>query len=186
MGRTLAACALPALIVAVAWLRIEDPRLVGEALAVAALAVAAALPPRGWQRALAAVAATAGGARIALGADVWELLPFRDERVPAPAAEEARRGVESFYEVLLPFEPARNPEMHALVLVAVFGFVLVVSLLVAARRPVGAVAATIAGAGWPATLIGTDAVAIGALTLAAALSIPLVLRVRSARSSRPG
>ena len=45
MGRTLAACALPALVVSVAWLRIEDPRLVGTGLAVAALAVAAALRP---------------------------------------------------------------------------------------------------------------------------------------------
>jgi hypothetical protein len=48
MGRTLAACVLPALVLSAAWLRIEDPRLVGEGLAVAALAVAAALPPRAW------------------------------------------------------------------------------------------------------------------------------------------
>jgi transglutaminase-like putative cysteine protease len=186
MGRTLAACVLPALVVAAAWLRLEDPRLVGEGLAVAALAAAAALPPRGWQRALAAAVALAGAAQIAFGAQAWELLPFRDERVLAPLAEEAGRGVESFYEVLLPFEPGRQPTMHALVLAAIFGFVLVTALLVAARRPTAALAATIAGAGWPATLIGTEAVAIGAVTLAAALSIPLVLRVRSLRSLAVG
>lgn len=186
MGRTLAACALPALVVAAAWLRLEDPRFVGEGLAVAALAVAAALPRRAWQRGLAAVLAAAGAARIAFGAHAWELLPFRDERVLGPVADEARRGVESFYEVLLPFEPGRQPAMHALVLAAIFGFVLVTALLVAARRPTAALAATIAGAGWPATLMGSDAVAIGAVTLAAALSIPLVLRVRSAHSLAVG
>jgi transglutaminase-like putative cysteine protease len=42
------------------------------------------------------------------------------------------------------------------------------------------------GAGWPATLVGGDAVALGALALAAALSIPLVLRVRSGRSLAVG
>jgi transglutaminase superfamily protein/transglutaminase TgpA-like protein len=186
MGRTLAACVLPALVVSAAWLRVEDPRLVGEGLAVAALAVAAALPPRAWQRALAAVVATAGAAQVAFGVHAWELLPFRDRQVLAPVGDRVRLGVESFYEVLLPFEPGRHPEMHALVLAAIFGFVLVTSQLVAARKPVGAVAATIAGAGWPATLIGTDAVAIGAVALAAALSIPLVLRVRSVRSLAAG
>ena len=186
MGRTLAACVLPALVLSAAWLRIEDPRLAGEGLAVAALAVAAALPPRAWQRALAAVVAVAGASQIAFGADAWELLPFRDERVLGPVAGDARRGVENFYEVLLPFEPGRHPQMHALVLAAIFGFVLVTALLIAARRPVAALAATVAGAGWPATLIGTDAVAMGALTLAAALSIPLVLRVRSVRSLAVG
>jgi len=186
MGRTLAACALPALVVAAAWLRLEDPRRVGEGMAVAAFAVAAALPPRAWHRALAAVLATAAAARIAFGVDAWELVPFRDERVLGPVADEARQGVESFYEVLLPFGPGRQPAMHALVLAAIFGFVLVMALLVAARRPTAALAATIAGAGWPATLIGADAVAIGAVTLAAALSIPLVLRVRSAHSLAVG
>jgi transglutaminase-like putative cysteine protease len=123
---------------------------------------------------------------IALGIEPWELLPFRDERVLAPAAASIRRGVADFYTVLLPLEPARNPEMHAVTLVAIFGFVLVISLLVASRRPVGAAAVTVFGAGWPATLVEGQAVAIGALALAAALSIPLLLRVRSAPSLLAG
>ena len=44
----------------------------------------------------------------------------------------------------------------------------------------------IAGAGWPATLVAGDTVALGALVLAAALSIPLVLRVRSGPSLLAG
>ncbi len=72
--------------------------------------------------------------------------------------------------------------MHGLVLAAIFGFTLAVGLLVAARRPVGAAAVTVAGVGWPATLMSGDAVAIGALALAAALSIPLILRARSGPS----
>ena len=72
--------------------------------------------------------------------------------------------------------------MHALLLVAVFGFVSAIALLVAVRRPLAAAAVTIAGAGWPATLLGGGAVATGALALAAALSIALVLRARSVRT----
>ena len=73
--------------------------------------------------------------------------------------------------------------MHALVLTAIFGFVLAVALLAASARPVAAAAVTVAGAGWPATLLGDEqTVAMGALALAAALSTPLILRVRSSGS----
>jgi len=180
MRRTLVAGALPALAISVAWLRIEDPRQVGQALAVVALAVGPALLPRGWQRGLAAVAAAAGVSWIAFREQPWEILPFRDERVLGPIADAAGYGIGDFYGVVLPFEPERNPEMHALVLAAIFGFVLAACLLVATRRPVGAAAVTVAGVGWPATLVGGQAVAVGALGLAGALSIPLILRVRSA------
>jgi len=182
MGRTLAACALPAFAVGASWLRLEEPPLTGEALAVVALALAPALVPRIWLRALAALAASLGAAWIAFGAEPWELLPFRDERFLAPLADATGHGLVDFYRVLLPLDPTRNPEMHALVLAAIFGFVLAVGLLVAASRPVAAAAVVVAGAGWPATLIEGETVALGALALAAALSIPLLLRVRSGPS----
>lgn len=182
LPRTFSACSLPAVAVCVSWLRVENPRVGGQALAVVALALAPALLTRAWQRGVAAVLATAGAAWIAFGAQPWELLPFRDERIVEPAAAAVRRGIDDFYGVFLPFDPSRNPEMHSLVVVAVFCFVLATSLLIAARRPVGAAAVTVAGAGWPATLANGQAVAIGALALAAALSIPLVLRVRSGPS----
>jgi transglutaminase-like putative cysteine protease len=180
--RTLAACALPALAVSLSWLRIEDPKRIGEALAVLGLALLPALPAQAWQRALAAVAAGLGAAWIAFGPEPWELLPFRDERVLVPVADAVGRGIGDFYLLLLPFEPARSPEMHALVLAAIFGFALASALLVAERRPVAAAGVTVAGVGWPATLVSAQSVAIGALALAAALSIPLILRARSGQA----
>ena len=182
MRRTFAACVLPALAISVSWLRIEEPRLAGEALLVVAIALVPALLPRSWQRALASAAAAACLAWIAFGAQPWEALPFRDERVGGPLANAAARGIGDFYRVILPFDPNGSPEMHTLVLVAIFGFILAAALLVAASRPVGAAAVTVAGAGWPATLVDGQAVAIGAVALAAALSIPLILRVRSGPS----
>jgi transglutaminase-like putative cysteine protease len=180
--RTLAACLLPALAVSVSWLRLEQPPRVGETLAVVALALAPALVPRRWLRGLAAVAATAGGAWVAFAIEPWELLPFRDQRVLAPLVEAANDGFGDFYRVVLPLDPTEHAEMHALVLAAIFGFVLASALLVAASRPVAAAAVAVAGAGWPSTLVGGNAVALGALALAAALSIPLLLRVRSGPS----
>ena len=179
-GRTLVACALPAFAVSVSWLRLESPPQIAEALVVVALALAPILVPSGWLRASAVAAAAFGAAWIAFGAEPWELLPYRDEHVLEPVASAVGQGVGDFYRVLLPLSPDANPEMHGLVLMAIFGFVLAVSLLAAASHPLGAAAVTVAGAGWSATLIDGETVALGALTLAAALSTPLILRVRSA------
>ncbi|HEX4746859.1 MAG TPA: transglutaminaseTgpA domain-containing protein [Gaiellaceae bacterium] len=186
MARTLAASLLPALVVAWAWLGLESPARVRDALAVATLALVPVLLRSGVARALGAVAAAGGAAWIAFGAQPWELLPWRDERVVAPLARDLAQGVADFYGVYLPFEPGSNPEMHSLVLAAIFGFVLAIGQLVAARRPLGAAAVTVAGVGWPATLLGTRAIAFGVLALVAALSIPLVLRASSARSILAG
>ena len=181
--RTLAACALPAVAISVAWLRIEQPRETREGLAVVALALAPALVSARWPRALLAAAGALLAAWIAFGAQPWELFPSRDERVLQPTAEAVGRGLADFYRVVLPFSPEGTPEMHALVLVAIFGFVLAVALLAASSRPVGAAAVTVVAAGWPATILGDGrAVALGALALAAALSTPLILRVRSGGS----
>ena len=60
------------------------------------------------------------------------------------------------------------------------------ALFVAARRPLGAAAVTVAGVGWPATLLGGQAIAAGAVALAAALAIPLILRATSVRTVLAG
>jgi hypothetical protein len=178
--RAFLACALPAFAVSVAWLRIEQPSRIGEAAAVVVLALAPAFVPAGRLRALTAAGGTLMALWIAFGAQPWELLPYRDEHVLGPTVEAAGRGLADFYRVVLPFSSEGNPEMHGLVLVAIFGFVLAVALLAASSRPVGAAAVTVAGAGWPATILGDEqTVALGALALAAALSTPLILRVRS-------
>ena len=186
MRRTLLAALLPALAIAFAWLSLEDPRNAGEGLAVAALAIVAALVRPGVMRVGVAVVAALVAAWIAFGVQPWELVPFRDERALAPALSEGARGIVDFYEVFLPFEPSVNPEMHSLVLCAIFGFAAAVALLVAARRPLPAAAVTVAGVGWPATLLGGTAIVAGTVALAAALAIPLVLRVTSARAALAG
>ena len=186
MARTLAAALLPTLVVAAAWLSLEEPRRVAAAAAVAVLALVPALVPGGARRLGAVAAVTLGAAWIVFAAQPWELLPFRDERILAPVAQDVARGIIDFYEVFLPFEPTPNREMHALVLSAIFGFTLAIGLLVASRRPLAAAAVTIAGVGWPATLLGGTAVGVGALALAAALSIPLVLRASAFRTAVAG
>jgi hypothetical protein len=165
--------------IAVSWLRLEEPRLAGDAVAIALLAVAPALAPRLWLRLAGAVVAAGAALWLALAIELWEALPFRDERVLAPLVDRVAVGLGDYYGVVLPFDPGRHAEMHALALAAVFGFVAVTALLVASRRVVAAAAATIAGVGWPATLLDDGAVAIGALALTAALAIPLVVRARS-------
>jgi len=150
-----------------------------EALAMVGLALAPVLVPPGRTRAVAVALGVLGAFWIAFGAEPWELLPYRDQHVLDPVASAAGEGIGDFYRVLLPLAPEANPEMHGLVLLAIFGFVLAISLLASASHPLGAAAVTVAGAGWAATLVGGQAVALGALALAAALSTPLILRVRS-------
>jgi transglutaminase-like putative cysteine protease len=182
VGRTLAASLLPALAIAVAWLSLEEPRFAREAAVIAALAIIPALVGGRTSRLAATAASALAAAWLAFGAQPWELLPFRDERVLSPLLEDIAQGVVDFYAVFLPFEPAKNVEMHTLVLCAIFGFTLATALLVAARRPIAAAAVTVAGVGWPATLLGGTAVAFGAIALAAGLAIPLILRARSVRT----
>jgi transglutaminase-like putative cysteine protease len=182
MVRTLVASGIAALAVCMAWLSLEDPRLVRDALAIVALAIGPALVRPGRARLVALVPSVLGAAWVSFGAQPWELLPLRDERVLAPALRDVGTGIVDFYDVFLPFVALRNPEMHMLVLCAIFGFTLAASLLVAARRPIGAAAVTVAGVGWPATLGGGNAIAFGTIALSAALAIPLALRVSSVKT----
>ncbi|HEU5206949.1 MAG TPA: transglutaminaseTgpA domain-containing protein [Gaiellaceae bacterium] len=186
MVRTLVASVVAALAVTAAWLSLEEPRAIREAIVVAALGLVPALLNSRRLRLLALVPASLGAAWVAFGAEPWELLPFRDERVLAPTLRDAGSGVVDFYEVFLPFVPLRNPEMHSLVLCAVFGFTVAAALLVATRRPIAAAAVTVAGVGWPATLSGGSAIAFGTVALVAALAIPLVLRASSLRALAAG
>ena len=186
MARTLVASIVAALAVTAAWLSLEEPRLLREALVVAALGMAPALVSSGRARLLVLVPASLGAAWVAFGAQPWELVPFRDEPVLGPMLHDIGTGVVDFYGVFLPFVPLRNPEMHSLVLCAVFGFTLAATLLVAVRRPLAAAAVTVAGVGWPATLSGGSAIAFGTAALVAGLAIPLILRASSLRALGAG
>jgi transglutaminase-like putative cysteine protease len=178
-ARTVAVSALPLVVVAVAWLRLEQP--VGSlwrVLAVLVLALAASVPSRRAFRAIGAVAAIVIAAQVAVGVD---LLPWRlnHPRSGFGLADSLStlgtrfgNGFRDFYGTHLPFDPRVHEAMNQLVLSGVFLFALGVALLVAARKPVLGALMLLLGAGWPATLLGPSrGVAMGAAILAAALVI---------------
>jgi transglutaminase-like putative cysteine protease len=176
-GRTIAVSAPALVVVAVAWLRLEQP--VGSlwrVLALLLLAVAAALPSGRWTRCIAAVVATVAAARVAVGVD---LVPWRLDR-PGSAfglshafsalGTRFGNGFDDFYSTHLPFDPRVHAAMHELVLSGIFVFALGLTLLVAARKPVAAALVLLVGAGWPATLLGPSrGIAMGAAILAGVL-----------------
>jgi transglutaminase-like putative cysteine protease len=178
-GRT-AAVSVPALVVvALAWLRLEQPDSPFWRIpALLALAVAAALPRHRWLRVAAAVAATVAAARIAVGVD---LVPWRlDEPGSGFGLTHALsvlgtrfgNGFDDFYGTHLPFDPRLHAAMNELVLAGIFVFALGIALLVAARKPVPAALVLLLGAGWPATLLGpSHGVAMGAVILGAVLVV---------------
>lgn len=171
--RTAAVSLAPTAVVAAVWLRLERPvDAVWEGVALVALAVAVAavrpLPARLAALLVAAILA----ARLAFG--LWPprhpLHLYGDYL--APLGSRFGQGFVDFYAVELPFDPAAHSEMRGLVLAALFGFVLLVTLAVATRRPVVGVLALLAGAGWPATLMGPSrALLTGTAILLAGLAM---------------
>ncbi|HWJ31940.1 MAG TPA: transglutaminaseTgpA domain-containing protein, partial [Gaiellaceae bacterium] len=92
------------------------------------------------------------------------------------------RGFLDFYDFRLPIEPSLNVRMHQVILIAIFAFVLLVALAVAARRAVPAVVAFLVGAGWPATLLaGGRELGRGVVILAVALALLAGLTERPSR-----
>ena len=174
---------VPALVIAQNWLRLERPeRDGGRALLLVLLAVAPALAPRLWQRVAllmgAAVAATAVAVRVSPAA-VFE--PHR--HYFGPLGSRVGNGVLDFYDVQLPFNPFFHPEMHAVVLVAAFGFSAALALTAASRRPLASVAILLVGATWPATLLPDHHDLLrGAVILAAALLLLAGFRADARRT----
>jgi len=178
-GRTIAV-SIPALVVvAVAWLRLEQP--VGSlwrVLALLALALAAALPRRRSLRVIGAVVAIVVAARVALGVD---LVPWRLDRPGSvfglsdslsALGTQISNGFSDFYSSTLPFDPRVHVAMNELVLAALFLFALGLALLVAERKPVATALLLLAAAGWPATLLGPSrGIAMGAAVLGALLVV---------------
>jgi protein-glutamine gamma-glutamyltransferase len=155
------------------WYRLEEPGTGGRLAHVLALAVAPALLPATRWRLAAVPLAFVPALAVA----------FDDSPFAAP--DHAEVGLRSFYDVALPFDPAARPEMHGLVLLAIFAFAAAVALAVAERRAIAATAAFVAGAGWPVTLVpGNATLGQGALILAGALVLLAAVRQRSL--ARPG
>jgi transglutaminase-like putative cysteine protease len=169
-ARTIGAMAPALVVVAIAWLRFEQPLApLWRPFALVVLALAAAAPRRRSLRVLGGVAATLIAARIAFGVD---LLPWRAASGFSTMGTQFSRGFSDFYDTHLPFDPAVHVAMAELVAAAIFGFSLVAALLAAERKTVAAAGVVLVGAGWPATLLGpSHAVLMGALILVAALVV---------------
>jgi transglutaminase-like putative cysteine protease len=163
---------VPVLAITVAWLRLEQPPEGGDGLAIAVLALTPALVSSLRRRLLLAVAATVFAVWVAVAA--------------APDRHFVGDGLRRFYEIGLPFDPAEHPEMHALTLLALFGFGLAVTLAATSGRVLLAAAIVVVGAGWPATLVdGRSPLAVGALILAAVLWLLVLSRPRARRWEWP-
>jgi transglutaminase-like putative cysteine protease len=107
--------------------------------------------------------------------------PFDARDFFGPALTSVRRGVLGFFDTRVPFEAAALPDMHALVLLGIFGFAVAVGIAIATRRTFLAVGVLAAGCGWPTTMLSLGATSnrdlvLGALILATALVLLVVLR----------
>ena len=173
MGRTAAVYSLPAVLIALCWLRLEETRAQGlDWLWIVVLALVPALAPKLWTRlALVAPAALVAG---------WVALdrPAIDDRPGffGPVLDRFYNGVGGYYDVTVPFSAVEHQRMHGVLLLAIFSFCVVLAQAIAARRPMPALLAVIAGAGWPAALYPSRSIALGAMILVAALWVLAGLR----------
>ena len=179
MLRTTLLFALPAALIVTSWLGVEEPAG-PHAIAIAALALLPALAAARWARTAAAVLAAALAVELAFGRWFLEARPRRDADFFGPLARDFEEGFLGFWDVGLPFSSVDEPLMHGVVLMAVFGFCLWLSLALAARRPLMAAAALVVGAAWPATLVTSGNELLRGAAIFAAL---LLILVGSARRS---
>ncbi|MEO5576551.1 MAG: hypothetical protein ABIR67_04325, partial [Gaiellaceae bacterium] len=178
MARTGVVYLLPAALIALGWLRLEEPRAKGaDWLWIVLLALVPALAPQLWLRLALVAPAALTAAWVALDT------PAIDDRPGffGPVLDRFANGVGGYYDVTVPFVAAEHQRMHGVLLLAIFGFCLVLAQSIAARRPLPALLAVIAGAGWPAALYPSRSIAYGAVILAAALWV-----LAGLRTTRPG
>jgi transglutaminase-like putative cysteine protease len=174
MLRTAVLSGIAALVIAVDWLRFEDPRAGGgRPFVLVVLAIAPALVRPWWARIVAAAVSVFFGACVA-----FSVGPLHAAAAPG----RFERGFLDFYDFRLPFDPQQNVRMHEVVLFAIFAFTLAVALCIAARRAVLAVIVFLVGAGWPATLLaGGNELGRGVFILAVALVLLAGLTERPSR-----
>jgi transglutaminase-like putative cysteine protease len=180
--RTAALAGLAALVIAVDWLRFEEPRTGGgRPFVLAVLAIAPVLLRPLWLRLAGIALSLLLGMWVAFSVSPLELWPGGDGFF-GPVGSRFGAGFLDFYEFRLPFAAARHPEMHGVILVAIFGFTLAVALAIAARRVLLAVVIFLIGAGWPATLLaGGNEIGRGIVILGVALALLAGLAERPSR-----
>ena len=173
MARTLAVTSFPAMLIALLWLRLEERPVAGpEWLWAIVLGLAPALAPILWLRLALIVPAALVAMWVALD------LPSTDGRPGffEPVFRRFDDGFFDYYDVRVPFNGIEHPHMHGVLVLAIFGFCLVLAQFAAARKPLPAVLTVIAGAGWPATLYPFDSAVYGAVILAAVLWVLATMR----------
>jgi transglutaminase-like putative cysteine protease len=165
LRRTLVVSLPAAFVISATWLRLENPldkpfRPIG----VAVLALLPALVRPLAARAAAVLVSAGLAAWIAYGTS-----PGHPLHLAGAVGDRFANGFLDFYDVKTPFDPRIHADMRGVILTAVFGFVLALSLAVAARRALAAAAVLLVGAGWPATLRGAGGLVVGVVILVAAL-----------------
>jgi protein-glutamine gamma-glutamyltransferase len=172
MLKTVLLSGLAAIVIAVDWLRFEEPRSGGgRPFVLAFLAVAPVLLRPLWLRLVGIAISALLAAWVAFSLSPLAALPGGDGFFGALGSRFSR-GFLDFYEFRLPIVPAERPQMHAMILIAIFGFTLAVALAVAARRALLALVLFFVAAGWPATLLsGGNELGRGLAILAVALAL---------------
>jgi protein-glutamine gamma-glutamyltransferase len=177
--RTVVLAGTAAFVIAVDWLRFEEPRSGGgRPFALAVLAIAPVLLRPWWARMLGVAVSTFFAVCIAFSASPIHV---------GEAGPRFKRGFLDFYDFRLPFDPQQNVRMHEVILIAIFAFALAVAAAIASRHAMLAVVAFLVGAGWPATLLaGGSELGRGVVILAVALILLAGLTERPSRLALGG
>jgi transglutaminase-like putative cysteine protease len=172
MLKTTLLSGVAALVIAVDWLRFEEPRSGGgRPFVLAVAAVASVLLRPVWLRLVAIAVSALLAAWVAFSLSPLALWPGGEDFF-GTFGSRFSRGFLDFYDYRVPFDPATRPQMHAVILIAIFGFTLAVALAIAARRALLAVLLFFVAAGWPATLLaGGNELGRGLAILAVALAL---------------
>jgi transglutaminase-like putative cysteine protease len=180
--RTLVLSATAALVIAVDWLRFEEPRSGGgRPFMLAVLAIAPALLRPLWLRLAGFGVSALLAVWIAFSVSPLGVFPGGGGFF-GPFGSRFSQGFLDFYDFRLPIDPARHAQMHSVLLAAIFGFTATVALAIATRRAVPAVACFLLGAGWPATLLaGGNELGRGVVILGVALALLAGLTERPSR-----
>jgi transglutaminase-like putative cysteine protease len=182
MLRTILLTGLSGLVIAVDWLRFEEPRSGGgRPFLLVVLAIAPFLLRPLWLRLVGLAAALLLVAWVAFSVSPTALWPG-GESFFGEVGSRFGSGFLDFYDYRLPIDPADHAHMHEVLLFAIFAFTLAVALAVSARRAVLAVICLLVGAGWPSTLLaGGSEIERGAVILAVVLVLLAGLTERPSR-----
>jgi protein-glutamine gamma-glutamyltransferase len=182
MVRTVALAGVSGLVIAVNWLRFEEPRSGGgRPFVLVLLAIAPVLLRPLWLRLVGVAVAAMLAAWVAFSVSPAALWPG-GQNFFGTVASRFGSGFADFYDFRLPIDPVDHPHMHEVLLIAIFGFTLAVAVAIAARHAVLSVICFLIGAGWPATLLaGGSELGRGTVILAVVLVLLAGLTERPSR-----